>query len=513
LQRKIPNKNSNLMWKLARYRVLYFLTGVLLSSVFISAQTEKPNVLFIVIDDLNDWVGCMGGHPQAKTPNIDSLASRGTLFTNAHCQAPICGPSRASFLSGLYPYQTGIYNQPQGNGLENDTTFIDGHLMPQYFAKHGYKTIAAGKITHGYSLNKAVEVAGSTGSSGPKPKGPKPPKDVRFHHRPDYSLPFTGTQTDWGVFPDSNAEMPDYQTADWIIPHLKQKHDRPFFMAAGFHRPHVPFYAPEEWFDLHPLDKVQVPVIPDKDLEDVPETARKVHEMPRYPQLEWLRENDDEELKLCTQAYLACTSFVDAQVGRVLKALYESSHADNTIVVLFSDHGYHLGEKARVSKHGLWEEATRVPMIIVTPESQMPQVCEKPTGLIDLYPTLLELCGLPTRSANAGMSLVPLLQDPTNSWRHSVLTTYAYGNHSLRSEQYRYTRYEDGSEELYDHQQDPGEWSNLASSSGHTEVVKRFRMELPENEAAYHPVVGNGPVNQWFTDHYEAHGVGSKNSH
>ncbi|QXD22753.1 sulfatase [Opitutia bacterium ISCC 51] len=488
---------------------IMLLVSCLFCSTALFGQTDKPNVLFIVIDDLNDWIGSMDGHPQAKTPHMDSLASRGTLFTNAHCQAPICGPSRGSFLSGLYPHQTGLYNQPRGKpGLSSDSHFFDGHLMPQYFAKHGYKTLGVGKITHGYDLKDAVQVAGSSGNSGPKPKGPKPPNDVRFHHRPDYSLPFTGTQTDWGVFPERNEEMPDFETAEWAVDQLKKKHDKPFFMAVGFHRPHVPFYAPQEWFDMHPLDEVVLTEVRDYDLNDVPETGSRIHELPRYPQLDWLRENDSDELRRCTQAYLACTSFVDAQVGKVLNALEASSHADDTIIVLFSDHGYHLGEKSRVSKHSLWEEATRVPMMIITLDSTKAQQSSKPTGLIDLYPTLIELCGLPERSANAGKSLVPLLENPDSDWRHSILTTYALGNHSLRSEQYRYIRYDDGTEELYDHKTDRNEWHNLATSEAHRNVIAAFRKQLPKSEAAYHTSVGDGPVNAWFVEHFKRHGVG-----
>ena len=477
-----------------------------------TCDEDRPNVLLICIDDLNDWVGCMGGHPQAKTPNIDAIAARGTLFTNAHCQSPICGPSRASFLSGRYPHETGLYNQPRSKKMKmvDDDDNFRGRLLTEYFAQHGYRTVAAGKITHGYPLKNAVQNAGPEGSSGPKPKGPKPPNDVRFNFRPDYSQPFTGTQTDWAAFPDRDEQMPDVQTADWIINQLKEagEADHPFFIAAGFHRPHVPFYVPQKWFDLHPLDKVKLPEIRDGDLLDVPPTGVQLHELPRYPQLAWLRKNDNEQLRKCAQAYLACGTFVDAQVGRVLKALSESDHAEHTIIILLSDHGYHLGEKARVSKHSLWEESTRVPLVIVEPGQAKPQICSRPTGLIDLYPTLIELCGLPKLAQNSGSSLVPLLKNPNNratKWRHSILTTYGRGNHALRSEKYRYIRYSDGSEELYDHGSDPNEWTNLLTKkeSMYTEVVTRFRKELPKEEALYHPSVGTGPVNAWFKEHYE----------
>lgn len=278
-------------------------------------------------------------------------------------------------------------------------------------------------------------------------------------------------------------------------------------MAVGFHRPHVPFYAPQEWFDLQPLKAVIVPEIPPDDLRDVPETGRRIHELPRYPNIDWLRANDNDELLRCTQAYLACTSFVDAQVGRVLDALTKSPYADNTIIILFSDHGYHLGEKSRVAKQGLWEESTRVPLIIVRPGDESPQIRSQPVGLIDLYPTVLDLCGLSPRSANAGNSLVPLIKNPNTPWRRSILTTYARGNHTLRSEQYRYIRYDDGSEELYDHNSDPNEWKNLANNPQSTATLKAFRNELPKVDAPYHPSVGDGPINAWFKEHYILQGV------
>ena len=192
--------------------------------ISINGFASQPNVLFIAIDDLNDWIGWMEGHPQTKTPNIDRLAERGTLFTNAHCQAPICGPSRGSFLSGRYPHETGLYNQPSGNSLADDATHFDNQLLPQYFAANGYSTFGVGKITHGYRIEDTFQAHGPEGSSGPKPTGQKKPNDVRFQYRPNYDLPYISTQTDWGVFPKRNDQMPDFQSADWIIPQIQKKH-------------------------------------------------------------------------------------------------------------------------------------------------------------------------------------------------------------------------------------------------------------------------------------------------
>ncbi|MEO0413329.1 MAG: sulfatase [Verrucomicrobiota bacterium] len=476
------------------------------------AEEQRPNVLLIAIDDLNDWVGCLNGHPQARTPHIDALAKRGTLFTNAHCQSPICGPSRASFLSGRYPHETGLYNQPRSKmgKMSDDRENFKDQLLTEYFSQHGYQTIGAGKITHGYKLSDAVDKAGPDGGPGPKPTGPRPPNDTRFNFRPDYSEPFTGTQTDWGAFPDRDDQMPDHQTADWIVKEIEQLDgDKPFFIAAGFNRPHVPFYVPQKWFDLFPLNSIQLPTIQPNDLDDVPATGIALHELPRYPQAEWLAANQNDQLKKCTQAYLACTHFVDAQVGRVVDAIDQSPFAKNTIIVLLSDHGYHIGEKGRVSKHSLWEESTRVPMVVIAPGYPSHKTSDQPTGLIDLYPTLIDLCNLPVRKQNSGLSLVPLLNgksDAETKWRHSILTNYGRGNYSLRSKRWRFTRYADGSEELYDHQKDPNEWTNLLKVELNDEAshaLDVFRSELPEQQAAYHYSVGKGAVNAWFEKHYQ----------
>lgn len=474
-----------------------------LAGVEARSADPRPNVLFIAIDDLNDWVGCLGEHPQARTPNIDALAARSTLFTNAHCQAPICGPSRAALLSGRYPFSTGVYEQPDKKGLPGDREQFRGHMLPEYFARHGYKTLAVGKITHGYPHNVLFEQYGGGGSFGPKPSNEK----VRFQYEPDWSLPFTGTQTDWGPFPDVDEKMPDHQSAEWAIERLGQTHDKPFFMGVGFMRPHVPFYVPQKWFDMFPLEDIQLPEIPDDDLKDISETARLIHEMPRYPQLKWLRENDNDQLRRCVQAYLACTTFVDHQVGRVVKALDARDDADNTVIVLFSDHGYHLGEKGRVSKHSLWEESSRVPLIVRRPGQEASSTCAKPVGLIDLYPTLLELCGLKPRPENEGRSLVPLLENPDAEWRFAVSTTYGRMNHALRSETHRFIRYEDGSEELYDHQTDPHEWTNLANRQELQDILHQFRAALPTTDALHHPSTRTSPTNAWFRDSFKRHRV------
>jgi arylsulfatase A-like enzyme len=455
-------------------------------------------VLFVAVDDLNDWIGCLGGHPDALTPNLDRLAARGTLFSNAHCQAPICGPSRASLLSGRYPHSTGVYQQPSKTQLMEDKKNFRGKLLPQSFAAAGYHTLGGGKITHGMSMKEVFQTVGPGQSFGPFPPGKK-----RISYEPDLSVPYSGTMTDWGAFPERDDQMPDHEIAAWAVEVLQQPQEKPFFLAVGFMRPHVPFTVPQKWFDLFDAEKLSLPEMPVDELAGVPETGRAVHAMPRYPQREFLVADDRKELRKCVHAYLACVAFVDAQMGKVLDALDAGPHTENTVVVLFGDHGYHLGEKHRVCKHGLWEEATKVPLIVVPPKGNAGQISSKPVGLIDLYPTLLELAGLPTQKALEGMSLVPLLADPAAAWRESVLTTYGKKNHALRGERYRYIRYVDGSEELYDHQQDEQEWMNLASLPERAPLLKQFRKQLPDNDAAHHPSTRTAAVNPWFEAYYE----------
>ena len=482
-------------------RILATILSILTLPPLSPAKEDHRNVLFIAIDDLNDWIGCLKTHPQVHITNIDRLADRGTLFTNAHCQAPICGPSRASLLSGLYPYTTGIYQQPTGL-MNQDKEFFDGQLLPQYFARHGYKTIGAGKITHGYDTNRAFQKYGPKGSSGPKPKN-----GFRFdYHLPD--VPWTGTQTDWGAFPESDDMMPDFKVATWAEEQLAKEHIKPFFLAVGFDRPHVPFYVPEKWFEAYPLYSLVLPEVKTDDLDDVPEIGRAVHEIPKYPKLAWLQANDNEQFKLAVQAYLACISFVDHQVGRVIDALDASPYAENTTIVLFSDHGYHLGEKDRISKHTLWEESTRVPLIVARAKreakSDDAKIIHRTVGLIDIYPTLLELSHLPARSENEGLSLVTLMENPEAEWRDTTLTVYPRGGNALRSDYFRYIHYKDGSEELYDHRNDPNEWSNVASNPEYARQIKALQMQLPPSEAPYHPATRTAPINAWFKVHQEA---------
>jgi arylsulfatase A-like enzyme len=430
-------------------------------------QTTRPDVLFIALDDLNDWVGALGGHPQAFTPNIDALARRGTLFANAHAQAPLCNPSRASLLTGLRPSTMGIYGLAPGirgvDDVRSRTT------LPQHFAAHGYHTVGVGKIFHDGSI-PADARAGEFTVWGPAPGMPRPAR--KFVDTPD-----PNPLVDWGIFPERDQLQADAQIADAAIAQLAAAPaDKPLFLAVGFRLPHVPNYASARWFERLPEASVQLPPIKADDRDDVPPFAWYLHWKLPEPRLDWMVQSG--QLRPFVRAYLASTTYVDSEVGRVLSALAASPRASRTLVVLWSDHGYHLGEKAITGKNSLWERSTRVPLIVAGPGIAR-GVSRQPAELLDIYPTLVELANLAPVTGLEGHSLVPQLRDAGVARPWPALTTHNQGNHAVRSERWRYIRYADGSEELYDMRADPNEWTNLASRPQHAGVVAEHRKWLP----------------------------------
>jgi choline-sulfatase len=454
---------------------------ILLATSAIGA--ERPNVLLLSIDDLNDWTGCLGGHPQPQTPNVDRLAEQGTLFTNAHCQSPVCNPSRASLLTGRYPHSSGVYFLSPD--LKQAPTLQDLDTLPERFAQNGYRTLAAGKIFHTGDKRFFQEYGGNMGGFGPRPKM----KISQPHGHPLW---------DWGAYPERDEDMPDYKIAQWAVEKLKtppEDSDAPFFMGVGFYRPHVPMYAPKKWFDRFPRDQVKLPLVKDNDRDDLSAYAIALtNEKHVSPEHAWVKSAGEWEHAV--QAYLASTAFADYCLGLVLDALDASPHRDNTIVVLFADHGFHLGEKQRWAKRTIWEDGTRVPLVVVAPGYKKGQRTNKPTQLLDIFPTLLELTGLPADDSQEGHSLVPLMKKPRGQWPHIALSSFGKGNHAVRSERYRYIRYLDGSEELYDHRKDPNEWNNLADDKALANVVKEHRQRLPASEADVLP--GNSTGHQAY---------------
>jgi arylsulfatase A-like enzyme len=274
--------------------------------------------------------------------------------------------------------------------------------------------------------------------------------------------------------------MKDYHIAQYGIDYLGKEHEKPFFLGVGFVKPHLPWYVPRKYFEQFPLESIVLPKVLASDLDDIPQAGRKMAK----PDGDHAKVVKNDQWKLAVQGYLASILFLDAQVGRVMDALEKSPHANNTIVVLWGDHGWHLGEKEHWRKFALWEEATRVPLIFSVPGmTSAGAKCERTVTLLDLYPTLVELCSLPAREGLEGNSIVPLLKDSTAAWDKPAITTHGRNNHAVRSERYRYIRYADGSEELYDHQSDPLEWKNLAGDAQHAAAKSQLAATLPKVNA------------------------------
>lgn len=477
-------------------RRILLILSLLVAPVIRIQATQPPNVLMIIVDDLRDWAGCMGGYPgPSPTPNIDRLAARGMLFTRAYTAAPLCNPSRTAVLTGLRPSTTGVYNNDQWWR----PALPEIAALPEHFKACGYETVGAGKVTHhmpGYnppqmwhryfkqlfddpyhrpSGTMIGPVAGTRWPAGfPLNRLSDAVKDWKF--------PFNPREFDWGPFDKSDDQMADGRMAAWAVDFLTQPHDRPFFLAAGVHRPHLPWYAPRGYFDQTPLESVAMPALKEGDLSDVPPIGQQFASG-STPEVELLKKTG--KYREAVRAYLAAIRFADAQVGRIVDALDRGPNAKGTIVMLWSDHGWHLGEKDHWLKSTLWEEATRVPLIVAAPGVTSPgSRCGRTVSLLDLYPTLLELCGLPQpRHKLEGASWLSLLKNPSASWDRPAVMTYLRGNHAARDERWRYIRYSDGGEELYDHAIDPHEWTNLASSPNYMAVKTRLARQLPGIDA------------------------------
>lgn len=460
---------------------------------------ERPNILFIAVDDLNDWSPCLGNYPKAYTPNIDKLAARGMLFTNAHCQAPISGPSRTSIMTGLLPSSTGVYLQIQDKIIKdaNERT-AQVKFLTEYFKESGYVALGAGKIFHNGDGAETFDEYG--GFYGGLKSNPMPANSERLN----YDWKWFGkwrTMTDWGVIDGvEDEDMGDYLVAEWVKKAISRDHDKPFFIGAGFTRPHNPWHVPKKWFDMFPEEEMVTPPYKADDYDDIPEIAQQVNLMPQMPTTTWLIESN--KWKSLIQSYLACMAFVDAQVGKVVEALDNSKYADNTIIVLFSDHGYHFGEKNRTCKQSLWERSTHVPLIFAGCNIDANQRCAEPVGLIDIYPTLLELCGLKENRDNEGLSLVKQIKNPKAKRKVGALTTYGMGNSSVIFDGYHYIEYEDGSQELYNLTDDPNEWYNIASNSENAKIIAKLREQLPREYEEYFPIFRKESLaaNQYFND-------------
>lgn len=439
---------------------------------------NRPNILFVAFDDLNDWVGCLGGYAgTVHTPNIDALAASGTLFTNAHCAIPLCNASRTSTMTGLSPLKTKVfYNNTQWRDMPD---LKDRVTLPQLFRDNGYRAAGAGKIFHFHD-------AQSWDAFWPDNLHGAPDEPVE----PDVQHPLKGgtplykldTTFDWGAVDTPVEKTPDYQVADWVIKQIQSPQTQPLFLGYGIGKPHLPWYLPKKYFDRYPLDSVRLPAVLNNDLDDVPAAGKELIN-------EYLHNHVVKNgfWKQAVQAYLASITFADEQLGRVLQALKTSPLADNTIIVLWSDHGWHLGEKLQWRKLTLWEEATHIPLIISGPGIAAGQRCHAPVSLLDIYPTLAGLANITPHQAQDGHNLMPLLKKPDSDWEYAAVTLWQmHGNQNhfaIVDQRYRLIRYADGTEELYDHQEDAHEWRNIVNQDAYQGIRKRLSGKLHDYQS------------------------------
>jgi len=452
---------------------LAFWAGARTALMSAATPSAKPNVLFIAADDLNHWVGHLGRNPQTKTPNLDRLAQMGVTFTRANCAAPVCNPSRAALMSGLRASTTGVYD----NGQDWKLAITEEQTLTTQFLKAGYNVFGAGKIYHSNDHRPGEWTEYAVERSGKLQRHPSAQDDgvggIKF-----YPLDCR------------DGDMPDYGSVSYGIEKLNQKHEKPFFLAVGLHKPHMPFAVPKKYFDMFPLETIELPPHRDDDLDDVPAAGVKM----ARPEGDHAAIVKSGRWKDAVQAYLATIAFCDAQVGRLIDAWQKSAYRDNTIVCFWGDHGWHLGEKLHWRKFALWEEAARTVFIWSAPGVTKPGgVCARPVDFMCIYPTLCDLAGVPTPAHVEGVSLRPLLENPKASWNRAAVTTFHKDNHSIRSETWRYIRYADGSEELYNHDKDPYEWTNLAKDPQYASVKADLSRFIPQVNAAERPrTLGEG---------------------
>jgi arylsulfatase A-like enzyme len=457
----------------------YLIMMVLLGTTLIRpalAEPEKPNVLFLIADDLNTALSGFG-HEQCKTPNLDRLSQRGVKFQNMHCQYPVCGSSRASIMSGLYPYS----NLTLGNEGTLRGSMPNVVTLSQTFRNNGYY---AGRVSKIYHMRIPFEIIDGTAESDDpfswdEAVNIKAPEQNAPGELTNWSPKDKGSQSFTGVIAlGGDSDHADGMAADRAIEILDNVKDKPFFLAVGFVRPHVPLVAPKKYFDRYNRADMVAPVVPENDLDDVPGIIRG------YKRNSTTYGVTPELHKGLLQAYYASVSYMDAQVGRVLDALKENGLDDNTIVVFTSDHGYLLGHHHKYQKQHLFEEATRVPFIISVPwlKDQHGGATSKITELVDLYPTLAELAGLSAPDTLQGTSLKPLLKDTESSaWKKDrAFTISRSGGESLRTRDWRFTQWGFGLKgmELYDLNKDPGEFTNQARNPEYASVVKTLRKQL-----------------------------------
>ncbi|MGE0665639.1 MAG: sulfatase [Sphingomonadales bacterium] len=441
------------------------------------AARRPHNVLFICIDDLNDWVGCLdSAQPATRTPNIDRLAEAGTLFRRAYTPVPACKPAREAVLRALHPARTGVYTN-------EDTVprwLRRRASIPSLFRAAGYRSLGGGKMFHGKFYYAGLNTLGQRSAPWQEEYEQQADWD-EFHHFEYECLPtpwpaagIGRKEFDWGEAP-AGRPTPDEGLVDWASGILRQPSDRPFFLAVGLYKPHIPWYAPKDFLDLIDEKDVQMP-------ENPPAAMAKLH--PGYDSSIFRDPIEKKGLvRSAIRGYLATIAYADHLTGRIIEALRSGPHAGTTHVVLWSDNGHHLGEKRQWGKQTLWEQSTRVPMIIVPAGGRAGQRVEQSVSTIDLMRTLCAMSGITPPAGVDGHDLSPLLDAPETPWRYPAVSTRGAESVSLRYGPYRYTRYAPGAVELFDHRDDPGEWNNRADDPAYAPVSRQFAALLPKHFA------------------------------
>jgi arylsulfatase A-like enzyme len=506
-----------MMRKSIKRRDFLHLTGIASLGYILPAcnrlsdkTVKRPNVLFISVDDLNNWIEPLGGHSQAKTPNLLRFAKQSVNFTNAYCASPSCNPSRTALLTGKHPHVTGLYTNPQiwRHVLPTEVT------LPQYFKQAGYWVGGAGKIFH---------------NNMPDPRSWNDYYPSKIKHMPEYYLPaydstsnskyFTKTDNeireddpkgitynmpvfdkmyiafDFEPLPYNTEQTGDYSSIKWVSDQLRKKHEKPFFLACGVYRPHLPWYVPEEFYKKFPLDQVQLPKIYKDDWDDLPDKARITATRGNY------HKNVTQAglWKNGVQGYLASINYADHLVGQLLQSLEESDYAENTIVVIHSDHGWQLGEKRHWRKFALWQNVINSVLMIKVPKgvpglssgSQNGTACYRNVSLVDIFPTLTELCGLIPKNGITGRSLTPLLFNPSEKWDYPVITSLNDNHYSVIKDQWHYINYDGKEEELYNLKEDPEEWHNLAATASYENIKQQLKEIIPQDR---HEFIRTAPI-------------------
>jgi arylsulfatase A-like enzyme len=450
-----------------------------------AASPQKPNVLFIAIDDLRDWVGYFAHNPQAKTPNLDRLTKMGVSFSRAYCAAPVCNPSRAALMSGLRPYTTGVYE----NRNDWRTVIPIDKPLTTTFRNAGYYVCGSGKIYH-ESYRRDAEWDDYLQNEGGMPKVP-----------PGQSDGVGGIK--FAPLDCKDEDINDWKITNYGIAELGKKHDKPLFLAVGLHKPHMPWNVPKKYYDMFPLESIKLPPYMENDLDDLPPAGLRM----AHPNTDHDPMVKSGRWKEAIQGYLAAIAYTDMNIGRLLDAFEKSAYKDNTIICLWGDHGWHLGEKHHWRKFALWEEATRSPFIWVVPGvTKANTICDRTIDFMSIYPTLTDLCGIPTPKHVEGESIRTLLANPKATWDKPGVTTYRFKNHTVRTADWRYIRYENGDEELYDETKDPNEWTNLASKPEFAAKKAELAKMLPTKNAADI----NGPEGQGAEEGDKKAGKGGK---